>query len=39
MSLCRRLQIFDGTGLGVDHPVDSNYLESRYLKVLWARAA
>ncbi|HYC72398.1 MAG TPA: class I SAM-dependent rRNA methyltransferase [Opitutaceae bacterium] len=33
----RRLQIFDRTGAGVDHPVYSNCLESRYLKVLWAR--
>ena len=35
--LNRRLQIFDRTGPGVDHPVFSNCLESRYLKVLWAR--
>ena len=33
----RRLQFFDRTGAGVDHPVYSNCLESRYLKVLWAR--
>lgn len=33
----RRLQIFDRTGAGVDHPVFSNCLESRYLKVIWAR--
>lgn len=33
----RRLQIFDRTGAGVDHPVYSNCLESRYLKVIWAR--
>jgi hypothetical protein len=33
------LQIFDRTGPGVDHPVYSNCLESRYLKVLWARVA
>jgi 23S rRNA (cytosine1962-C5)-methyltransferase len=33
----RRLQFFDRTGPGVDHPVYSNCLESRYLKVLWAR--
>jgi len=33
----RRLQIFDRTGPGVDHPVMSNCPESRYLKVLWAR--
>jgi 23S rRNA (cytosine1962-C5)-methyltransferase len=35
--LDRRLQIFDRTGPGVDHPVFSNCLESRYLKLLWAR--
>lgn len=35
--LNRRLQIFDRTGPGIDHPVYSNCLESRYLKVLWAR--
>lgn len=35
--LDRRLQLFDRTGPGVDHPVFSNCLESRYLKVLWAR--
>ena len=35
--LQRRLQFFDRTGPGVDHPVYSNCLESRYLKVLWAR--
>lgn len=35
--LNRRLQIFDRTGAGPDHPVLSNCLESRYLKVLWAR--
>jgi len=33
----RRLQFFDRTGAGPDHPVYSNCLESRYLKVLWAR--
>jgi 23S rRNA (cytosine1962-C5)-methyltransferase len=33
----RRLQFFDRTGAGVDHPVYSNCLESRYLKLLWAR--
>ena len=33
----RRLQFFDRTGAGADHPVFSNCLESRYLKVLWAR--
>ena len=35
--LNRRLQIFDRTGPGVDHPVYSNCPESRYLKVLWSR--
>ena len=35
--LNRRLQIFDRTGAGPDHPVFSNCLESRYLKVIWAR--
>lgn len=35
--LGRRLQFFDATGAGPDHPVFSNCLESRYLKVLWAR--
>jgi 23S rRNA (cytosine1962-C5)-methyltransferase len=35
--LNRRLQFFDRTGPGLDHPVYSNCLESRYLKVLWAR--
>lgn len=33
----RRLQFFDRTGPGTDHPVFSNCLESRYLKVLWAK--
>jgi 23S rRNA (cytosine1962-C5)-methyltransferase len=33
----RRLQIFDRTGAGPDHPVYSNCLESRYLKLLWCR--
>jgi 23S rRNA (cytosine1962-C5)-methyltransferase len=33
----RRLQFFDRTGAGPDHPVYSNCLESRYLKVLWCR--
>jgi 23S rRNA (cytosine1962-C5)-methyltransferase len=33
----RRLQFFDKTGPSPDHPVMSNCLESRYLKVLWAR--
>jgi len=37
--LNRRLQFFEGTGPGPDHPVYSNCLESRYLKVLWARVA
>jgi len=35
--LNRRLQFFLKTGAGVDHPVYSNCLESRYLKVLWSR--
>ncbi|MCF7689076.1 MAG: class I SAM-dependent rRNA methyltransferase [Cephaloticoccus sp.] len=35
--LDRRLQFFDRTGPGADHPVFSNCLESRYLKILWAR--
>jgi 23S rRNA (cytosine1962-C5)-methyltransferase len=35
--LGRRLQFLDCTGPGPDHPVYSNCLESRYLKVLWAR--
>ena len=33
----RRLQIFDRTGAGPDHPVMSNCPESRYLKALWSR--
>ncbi len=33
----RRLQFFERSGAGPDHPVYSNCLESRYLKVLWAR--
>jgi 23S rRNA (cytosine1962-C5)-methyltransferase len=33
----RRLQFLDRTGAGPDHPVLSNCLEGRYLKVLWAR--
>jgi 23S rRNA (cytosine1962-C5)-methyltransferase len=37
--LGRRLQFLDRTGPGPDHPVFSNCLESRYLKVLWARLA
>jgi 23S rRNA (cytosine1962-C5)-methyltransferase len=35
--LNRRLQFVDCTGPGPDHPVFSNCLDSRYLKVLWAR--
>lgn len=35
--LNRRLQTFDRTGPGHDHPVMSNALEGRYLKVLWSR--
>jgi 23S rRNA (cytosine1962-C5)-methyltransferase len=35
--LNRRLQFLETTGAGPDHPVYSNCLESRYLKVLWAR--
>jgi 23S rRNA (cytosine1962-C5)-methyltransferase len=35
--LGRRLQFLAATGPGPDHPVYSNCLESRYLKVLWAR--
>ncbi|HUJ44198.1 MAG TPA: class I SAM-dependent rRNA methyltransferase [Opitutaceae bacterium] len=35
--LNRRLQFFDRTGAGPDHPIYSNCLDSRYLKVLWAR--
>jgi 23S rRNA (cytosine1962-C5)-methyltransferase len=35
--LNRRLQFFDRTEAGPDHPIYSNCLESRYLKVLWAR--
>jgi 23S rRNA (cytosine1962-C5)-methyltransferase len=33
----KRLQILDRTGAGPDHPSLSNYPESRYLKVIWAR--
>ena len=33
----RRLQFFDRTGPGADHPVMSNALEGSYLKVLWAK--
>jgi 23S rRNA (cytosine1962-C5)-methyltransferase len=32
-----RLQFVDRTGPGADHPVLSNALEGRYLKVIWAR--
>ena len=35
--LNRRLQIIERSGAGPDHPVYSNCLESRYLKVLWAK--
>jgi len=35
--LDRRLQFFNRTGPGPDHPVYSNCLESRYLKALWSR--
>jgi len=35
--LGRRLQFFGRTGPGPDHPVYSNCLEGRYLKVLWSR--
>ncbi len=35
--LGRRLQFFNRTGAGPDHPVYSNCLDSRYLKVLWSR--
>lgn len=33
----KRLQIFNRTGAGADHPTLSNYPESRYLKVIWGR--
>jgi 23S rRNA (cytosine1962-C5)-methyltransferase len=33
----KRLQTFERTGAGPDHPTLSNYPESRYLKVLWSR--
>ncbi len=33
----RRLQFFNRTGAAPDHPVMSNCLDSRYLKVMWAR--
>jgi 23S rRNA (cytosine1962-C5)-methyltransferase len=32
-----RLQIIQQSGAGADHPILSNYPESRYLKVIWAR--
>ncbi len=35
--LNKRLQIFNRTGAGPDHPTLSNYPESRYLKLLWSR--
>lgn len=35
--LQHRLQIFERSGPGPDHPTLSNYPESRYLKLLWAR--
>jgi 23S rRNA (cytosine1962-C5)-methyltransferase len=35
--LNRRLQFFNRTGAGPDHPVYSNCLEGRYLKALWSR--
>jgi 23S rRNA (cytosine1962-C5)-methyltransferase len=35
----RRLQFFDRTAAGPDHPVMSNCPESAYLKVLWARVS
>ena len=35
--LHKRLQIFNRTGAGPDHPTLSNYPESRYLKLLWSR--
>lgn len=35
--LHKRLQIFDRTGPGPDHPTLSNYPESRYLKLLWSK--
>jgi len=33
----RRLQFFDRTGAGIDHPVYSKCPESRCLKVPWSR--
>jgi 23S rRNA (cytosine1962-C5)-methyltransferase len=35
----KRLQIFDRTGPGGDHPNASHHPEGRYLKVLWSRIA
>lgn len=35
--LGRRMQILDYTGAGADHPVWSSALDTRYLKVIWAR--
>ena len=34
----RRLQLLNRTGPGLDHPVMSNCLDGRYLKVFWAKA-
>ena len=33
----RKMQIFEYTGPGLDHPTYSNAPESRYLKAIWAR--
>ena len=33
----KRLQIFDRTGAGADHPVMVDCPEGRYLKLLWTR--
>jgi len=33
----KRLQAFDRTGAGGDHPTLSNYPESRYLKAVWGK--
>ena len=33
----KRLQFFDRTVAGPDHPVMSNCLEGSYLKLLWSR--
>lgn len=35
--LHRRLQVFNRSGAGPDHPVMSNCPDGRYLKVVWAR--